>query len=304
MRAASNGSGGRLWTVQSALAWTRDYLARKGDEHPRQSAEWLLSAATGLSRVEVYAYFDRPLDRRELSCLHEGVARRAKGEPLQYVTGEVGFRHIMVRCEPGVLIPRPETEMLVEQLLPAVDAAVAARGTARVLDIGTGTGCVALSIAAERERAEVVATDIAPAAVALATRNAETLGLSDRVSVMQCDLADGLAADDSGTFDVVASNPPYIPTSELPELPHEVTGFEPGVALDGGADGLAVFRRILALVCSDESPLRAGGLLAVELHETTLGAAARLCEQAGLVDVRIANDLAGRNRDLLATRPS
>ncbi|HEY5541473.1 MAG TPA: peptide chain release factor N(5)-glutamine methyltransferase, partial [Coriobacteriia bacterium] len=134
----------QVWTVKAALDWTRAYLAEKGDEQPRLSAEWLLSAATGLSRVELYAYHDRPLTPEERASLREGVKRRAAGEPLQYVTGEVAFRHIVVKVRPGVLIPRPETEVLVDAGLPAVDAAIAERGEALVADVCTGSGCVAL----------------------------------------------------------------------------------------------------------------------------------------------------------------
>lgn len=288
----------RTWTVQEALDWTRAYLERKGDENPRLSAEWLLSAATGLSRLEVYAYFDRPLDKHELATLHEGVARRAKGEPLQYVTGEMGFRHIVVRCEPGALIPRPETEWLVEYALPQVKQAVASRGCARVLEVGTGTGCIACSIASEVPQAQVVATDISPDAISLATRNAEALSLADRIAFVCCDLDAGLAEQDRAGFDLLISNPPYIPTAELPTLPREVSGYEPELALDGGADGLDVFRRLLACAPTWLAP---GGLLACELHEATLAAAAQLASQAGLVDVQIKQDLAGRDRVLLAS---
>lgn len=298
----------RLWTVRDVLDWTVGYLTEKGDEHPRRSAEWLVSAATGLSRVEVYAYFDRPLSPEERTVLRESVKRRGAGEPLQYVTGEVGFRHIIVKCAPGVLIPRPETEMLVEFVLPHLKEAVRERGEARVLEIGVGTGCVSLSIATEVPEAHVTATDISPAAIALAGRNAEALRLSERVELVECDLVAGLAPEMAGTFDLIVSNPPYIPTAELPELPSEVTGFEPSLALDGGDDGLDVFRRIIAAACGtgegfEGAPLlREGGLLACELHETTLDAAAELCRAAGLADVRVEHDLTGRPRDILASR--
>ncbi|MCR4870989.1 MAG: peptide chain release factor N(5)-glutamine methyltransferase, partial [Atopobiaceae bacterium] len=114
------------WTIRRVLDWTRDYLERRGDERPRLSAEWLLSAVTGLSRVDLYTNFDRPMAPEELSLMHDAVARRGRGEPLQYVTGEMSFRHIVLRCERGVLIPRPETEVLVDAALEGVDAALAA----------------------------------------------------------------------------------------------------------------------------------------------------------------------------------
>src|SRR5512137_724667 len=121
------------WTLKAALDWTRAYLAEKGDSQPRLSAEWLLSAATGLSRVEIYAFHDRPLTPEERARLRESVRRRANGEPLQYISGEMAFRHLIVKVRPGVLIPRPETEVLVDAVLPPIDAAVRERGEASVV---------------------------------------------------------------------------------------------------------------------------------------------------------------------------
>ena len=132
----------QIWTVAAALDWTATFLAEKSDEHPRRSAEWLLSAATGLSRVELYAFHDRPLSPEERATLREAVKRRAAGEPLQYVTGEVAFRHIVLKVRPGVLIPRPETEVLVDSVLPAIDAAIAERGCAVIADVCTGDSII------------------------------------------------------------------------------------------------------------------------------------------------------------------
>ena len=185
-------SADQVWTVQAALDWTTTFLSEKADEHPRRSAEWLLSAATGLSRVELYAYFDRPLTADERAQLRDAVRRRAAGEPLQYVTGEVAFRHIIVKVSPGVLIPRPETEVLVDSVLPAIDAAIAARGEALVADLCTGSGCIALSIAHERPVATLAACDLSPVAVRVAEQNAARLGLSERVSVAEGDLFSAL----------------------------------------------------------------------------------------------------------------
>lgn len=283
------------WTIQSTLDWTVGYLENKGDEHPRRSAEWLLSDATGLSRVELYVFFDRPLSEDELARLHVSVKRRGEGEPLQYVTGEMPFRHIIVKTSKGVLIPRPETEVLVDVGLIAVDGACEERGSARVLDLCCGSGCIALSIAHERPLSSVVATDISAQAVALAEDNVIRLGLEDRVDVLECDLATGLEECDEGTFDLVISNPPYIPTAELAELPEEVSGFEPHLALDGGADGLDVFRRIVEIAPRLLVP---GGMLACELFEDSLDEASSLC--GAYHDVRITEDLAGRPRVISA----
>lgn len=290
---------GEIWTVKRILDWTVGYLEQKGDEHPRRSAEWLISAATGLSRVELYAYFDRPLSMEERDVLRENVKRRGMGEPLQYVTGEMAFRHLVVSVEPGVLIPRPETETLVEIALEHLDGNLANRSDdnpARILDLCTGSGCIALSFLRERDAVTCTATDISPDAIACARRNAEALDLDSRLELIECDLADGLA-DDVAPFDIVVSNPPYIPSAEVDTLDREVIGFEPRVAFDGGADGLDFFRRILS-----ELPrlLADGGLFVCELHEDTLEDAVTLCD--GFSSARIEKDLTGRNRFLVAIR--
>ena len=381
------------WTIRRCLDWTRDYLKDRGDERPRLSAEWLLSGVTGLSRTEIYVNFDKPMSSEELAAMHTAVVRRAKGEPLQYIIGETSFRTIDVMCEPGVLIPRPETELLVEEVLayldrevigaaPAaergrvelpwnaeveaalqaeiaaakekdeapvverelrdddfdtledgegtVEAADGAEGDtgvsgtasveegefsegapaqdgesgqircARVLEVGCGTGCISLSIASERSgRAQCVAIDIEPRAVDLSIRNRDALGISPAdVDVRLGNLVSPLNRETEwGTFDVLVSNPPYIPSAVMESLPHEVADFEPALALDGGADGLDIFRR---LVNAAPHMLRPGGLLACELYEGHLDAAADLCRSAGMHDVHIVEDFTGRPRIVLA----
>jgi len=289
----------QVWTVKAALDWTTTYLAEKSDEHPRRSAEWLLSAATGLSRIELYAFHDRPLTTDERTLLREGVKRRAAGEPLQYVTGEVAFRHIVLKVRPGVLIPRPETEILVDSVLPAVDAAIAERGTALVADICTGSGCIALSIASERPESTVVATDLSQLALTIAAENSERLSLSERVTVAHGDLFAALEPGLRGTLDVIVSNPPYVPSADVPDLPAEVAGFEPHLALDGGADGLDVYRRLLA---ESIEWLRPGGLLGVELDERMVQTAAAEALE-WYEEVRVVRDLTGRDRIVTARAP-
>ncbi len=446
-----------VWTIKAALDWTVGYLERKGDENPRLSAQWLISEACGLSRIELYLRYDQPLSPEEREVLHGYVARRGQGEPLQYITGEVGFRHITLKVRPGVLIPRPETEVLVSEalaLLPAAprprakedveleadlassdpaspepassnsastdpaslglasqdsassglastnvasggevvsrettaeqgtasqnmdtprstenvsretsdaqnaafqnvdtyssmgsvsretgsthtesatatptgmnavsadtsgaapagacaSAAVytpagagtpAAEETLLVADIGTGTGCVACSIAYEHPLTRVVATDIEPEAVALAAANAAALNLTNRIDVVECDLGEGIDEDLLGQFDLLVSNPPYVPTAVLDEIPREVADFEPTLALDGGQDGLDVFDRLLTWC---DTALKPGGALAFELHETCLDEAARRAEAAGFAGVRIVRDLADRPRVLTACK--
>lgn len=293
------------WTIKRVLDWTSDYLDRKGDEHPRLSAEWLLGAVCGMSRVELYVNFDKPLSPDELSAMHVAIERRAAGEPLQYVTGEMPFRHIVLRCERGVLIPRPETEVLVDAALEGVDAARASQGEGggpvRVLEVGTGTGCIALSIASERPGTEVVATDLSERAVALAERNREALGLGDAVTIVRTDLALDVDPALMGSFSVLVSNPPYIPTDVLRgQVPAEVVDHEPDLALDGGPDGLDVFRRLLDLAPEALAP---GGMLAVELYEGSLEDAAALVRaREGWASVEVREDLTHRPRVLVAVR--
>jgi release factor glutamine methyltransferase len=345
----------QTWTVKRILEWTRGYLERKGDEHPRLSAEWLISDVTGLSRVQIYMNFDKPLTPAELDAMHDAVVRRGRGEPLQYVTGEMPFRQIVLHCERGVLIPRPETEVLVDAALEGVDAAtltfpailgnvlepaeeeaagdddkvVSLQGNrsaekddaadaqaaelvapaeppvlvgpgCRVLEVGTGTGCIALSIASERPGTRVVATDLSPQAVALATRNRDALGLEHAVTVVEGDLASVVDPDLMGTFSVLVSNPPYIPSAVVPTLPQEVIGYEPGLALDGGEDGLDVFRRILELAPRALAP---GGMLCCELFEDNVGTAAELVRvQGGWASAEVREDLTHRPRVLVAVR--
>ena len=288
-----------VWSVKSVLDWTVGYLAEKADEHPRRSAEWLLSAATGLSRVELYAYHDRPLSDEERALLRDGVRRRAAGEPLQYVTGEVAFRHIVVKVRPGVLIPRPETEVLVDSVLGAIDAAIGDRGEALVVDLCTGSGCIALAIAQERPAARVVATDLSPVAIEVAAENAARLGLAARIDCREGDLFAPVPRELLGTFDVVIANPPYIPSADLVNLSTEVSGFEPHLALDGGPDGLDIFRRILLEARCWLAP---GGLLAVESDERTARTAADEAVE-WYQDVRVVSDLTGRDRIVIARTP-
>jgi release factor-specific protein-(glutamine-N5) methyltransferase len=291
------------WTVRTTLEWTQGHFESKGVENPRLSAQWLLSGVTGLSRLELYTNYDLPLTSAQLAALRANIKRRVVGEPLQYILGKAPFRHLELKVGPGVLIPRPETEVLVDCVLEELLVLSDSR-PARVLDLCTGTGCIALSLLHEHPGVLVVAADIDPIAIGLAEENARELelGADEALTLLQDDLATTLLADEAyrEAFDVVVSNPPYIPTAELINLPNEIANYEPRQALDGGSDGLLVFRRI---VDQAAALLRPGGLLACELHEATLDEAARICEEQGYVSTEIRPDLAGRPRILIARRP-
>ncbi|MCI9130128.1 MAG: peptide chain release factor N(5)-glutamine methyltransferase [Eggerthellaceae bacterium] len=299
-----------IWTVKAALDWTRDYLEQKGAAEPLISARMLLSHATGLTHLELYTMFDRPLSADERACLREGVARRAAHEPIQYITGRAPFRYIELDVRPGVLIPRPETEMLVDVALQGLaNAGVLANapGLASqpglqaplVADICTGSGNVACSVAHEVPDAEVWATDISADACQVSLENARRLGLDERVHVREGDLTCPIPDELHGSFVCVISNPPYVPEDVWAHLPDEVREHEPKLALAAGEDGLDVFRRLLPEALK---LLKGGGLLAVELHEEALDAAVNAAIEAGFADVQAIDDLTGRPRILSARK--
>ena len=306
-----------IWTIKAALDWTVGYLERKGDANPRLSAEWLMSEATGLSRIDLYVNFEKPLSASERAVLRDFVACRGKGEPLQLISGKAPFRYLTLFVAPGVLIPRPETEVLVSEAFaelnlprPAshveqgeegeqvVDASLPAL---KAIDLCTGSGCIACALASEYPAAQVLALDIAPAALDLAQKNVDHLGLAERVEVRESDLLAAVPEAEKGSFDLVISNPPYVPTAVCDTLPAEVGNWDPRLALDGGEDGLSLFRRFLpdALAC-----LKPGGVLAVELYEGHLAQAAQLAAGQGFAGIRTVNDLAGRPRVLVARKPA
>lgn len=291
------------------LEWMQGYLSKHGDENPLVSARWLLSDATGLSSMQLYLDLERPLSPEELDALRANVKRRAAGEPLQYITGTAPFRHIELMVGEGVLIPRPETEILVSEALKRLpsrkynvsDAEEAPERTLKVVDLCTGSGCIACSLAYENPLVKVAATDLSPDCVELARKNVEALGLDGAVTVAQCDLGEDVCADWLGDVDAVVSNPPYVPTSVLAALPAEVSAYEPRLALDGGADGLDVFRRIASWAFG---ALKPQGFLAVELHETTLDAASAIAREAGFADTAVVRDLTQKPRVLIASKES
>lgn len=383
----------QTWTVKAILDWCEGYLANKGDASPRHAAQYLLGEAMGLSRIELYTNFDKPLTDEERSTMRTWVARRGAGEPLQLICGTAPFRHMVLEVAPGVLIPRPETEVLVSEVLalfpapkqisahafedlsavsgqvesvedsaseiPVVeigsiseetlsevsagrivsvserpetfalkdvaqgsqskidavgqDDEMIAAGTAsemkpdpksesiHVIDLCTGSGCIACALATEHPNMEVLALDIAPEALALAQRNVKAQGVADRVSVRESDLLAAATVDpeNKGSFDAIVSNPPYIPSRVVDTLDAEVNDYEPRLALDGGADGLDLFRRFIG---DAHELLKPNGVLAVELFEESLDQARTIALNSGFSEARIVQDLTNRPRILIATK--
>lgn len=280
-------------TVGEQLQRATAALAAAGVAPARVDAEWLLAGVLDVPRLSLHLVLDRPLSGAALARYAEAVRRRALREPLQQVLGWEEFRGLRFQLSPGVLVPRPETETLVDWALELVPT-----GPCRVLDVGTGSGCIACAIAAERGDARVVATDVSAAAAALARRNAALLGLAGRVTVVVADLCSGLR----GGWDVVVANPPYLPSAMIPGLEPEVAQHEPATAVDGGPDGLAVMGPLIA-----DAPrvLRPGGALVLE----TAGGgqaerAAALMRQAGLTAVRVGRDLPGVERFVSGRAPA
>jgi release factor glutamine methyltransferase len=267
------------WTPLKLLAWTQGYFARAGVDAPRLTAELLLASALSCDRVRLYLDFDKPLGPDELARYRALVKRRAEGEPTAYVTGAKEFYGRSFAVDRRALVPRPETELLVEVALGALPDGGSA------LDLCCGSGCVGVTLALERPGAHVVLADVSEEALALAGENARRLGAT--VTLVRGDLFAALPA--GARFDVIAANPPYVPTAELPRLARELS-HEPRLALDGGPDGLDVARRIAA---DARRWLAPGGTLAIEMHESHAESLPALCRAAGFADVELRRDLAG-----------
>lgn len=295
--------------LEGTISWrellveTTDALATVADvERPAQEARWIVEQASGLSGAEWVLGQDEPATQRGVAHLDAMVQRRASGAPIQYVLGSWSFRTLDLFVDERVLIPRPETEQVVEVALGELDAVRAARPDghrSRAVDLGTGSGAIALAVAVERPGTEVWAVDRSADALAVARANLAGLGMAGRrVQVVEGDWFGGLDPELAGTFDLVISNPPYVAADE--ELPSSVRDFEPVAALVPGPTGLEAYEAIIA-----EAPrwLAAGGALVLELGAAQGAAVRALAEAAGFVEVRIAPDLAGLDRALVARRP-
>jgi release factor glutamine methyltransferase len=283
-----------------------EHLATKGVTDGRLDAELLLAHVLGIRRLDLYLQFERPLTDEEVAAYREAVRRRARREPLQYITGEAAFRELVLRVDPRVLIPRPETEVLVGEVLDwargAGGGTTAARGTAAggdlsALDVGTGSGAIALSLLREGPFGRVVATDVSADALEVAASNAAALGLAARLELRAGSVWS--AVGEVERFHVIVANPPYVRESERATLMPEVRDHEPGGALFSGPDGLEVVREIVA---GARAHLRPGGLLALEVGAGQASTVAGLVSAAGLESPRVVVDLAGRERVVLAVR--
>lgn len=285
------------WTIQKLLNWITDFFTTKGVDSPRLSAELLLSHVLGLSRIELYTLFDRVVGPAQLEKLRELVKRCGNQEPLAYLIGRCEFYSLTFKITRDCLIPRPETELLVER---AVEFLRKRTGKQQVLDLCTGSGCIAAAIAKNVKDAAIVATDICDKALSIASENITVLKLTEKIKLLCGDLFDPIIAGlDSERFDVVVSNPPYISDAEFSKLDKNVRDYEPRGALYGGVDGLDVYRRII-----DKAPdyLCSGGALMLEIGYAQGKAVAGLLDAAGFKGIRIEKDMNKNDRIAIALR--
>ncbi len=280
-----------MLTVLEIIAKTTEFFAGRGIESPRLQAELLVGHALGLKRMQLYLQFERPLTEPELETLRPLVRRRAKREPLQYIVGETEFCDLKLKVDSRALIPRPETELLVEILAEKTKD----QPPARVLDLGTGTGAIALALAQQFSSAAVIAIDASDDALALARENAERTGLASRVTLVKSDWFSALGPESA--FDLIVSNPPYLTAQEVAEATPEVREFEPSRALVADEAGMADLKTILR---GAHARLALGGLLALETGIAQHAELTRFATELGYARIESHRDLTGRDRFVLA----
>jgi release factor glutamine methyltransferase len=279
-----------MLTVLEIIKKTTDFFAAKGIESARLNAEVLIGHALGLKRMQLYLQFERPLNEAELELIRPLVRRRGQREPLQYVVGETEFHGLKLKVDRRALIPRPETELLVE-----LASAACALPPARVLDLGTGAGAIALALAKILPSAAVTAVDVSEDALTLARENAAQTGLADRISFIRSDWFGQLPA--GALFDLIVANPPYLTAEEMARTAPEVCDHEPVIALTSRDAGLADLR---AIVTAAPRFLPPGGWLAVETGITQHAELLRLARAVGFTHAESKPDLTGRDRFVLA----
>lgn len=304
MTQARPGTQETVWTTRKLLAWVTEAFAKRNLDSPKLSAEILLAHVLGVERLKLYLEPDREASRPELEALRGLVGRALKDEPVQYLTGTAWFFGLPFTVDHRVLVPRPCTELMVETVLQRARTATDVGGAAgrasgeglRILDLCTGSGCIAIALAKNLRASVVDATDISAEALALAKLNADRHGVSVRFH--QGDLFGALVNDDQAAFDFILSNPPYIPDAEWAEVPPNVRLHEPEIALRGGADGMAT---VTPLINQAARWLKPGGLMMIETAASTIREACGLVEATGLYStVKVVKDHEGHERFVLA----
>lgn len=286
-------------TIKETLVWAAEYLHSHNIPDPRLEAEYILAYVLNCKRLDLYLNFDKPLHRGELEAFRDLAGRRVRREPSQYIIGEQEFRSLTLKVTRDVLIPRPETELIVEEAIKILTRSPIERPV--IIDLCTGGGCIAISAVKEFPSCRVYALDLSENALEVARENAGRYGLADKITFLKGDLFEpvkelGL----EGKVSMILSNPPYVPDGELDKLQPEIRYYEPIVALDGGEDGLDFYRRIIA-----ESPLYlyGGGFLILEMgYKQAKGIYSLLNDSGFYNDIEIKKDLAGIERVIKARR--
>ncbi len=287
-----------VWTIQKLLNWITEYLTRQTVDSPRLSAELLLCHVLGFQRIELYTLYDHVVQQPQLGRLHELVKRAGQHEPIGYLVGRCEFYSLPLKVTPDCLIPRPETELLVEK---AIDFLRGIKDPSSMLDLCTGSGCIAAAVAKNCKEIRVVATDISEAALAVAAENIKKHDLEKQVTLLCGDLFDPIVAGlDRSPFDLIVSNPPYVSDAEYEKLAPNVKDHEPKTALCGGKDGLDFCRRIVEK-CGDF--LKSDGALMLEIGFSQGPAVRNQLEETGLfTEIAILQDAARHDRIVVGRR--
>jgi release factor glutamine methyltransferase len=280
------------WTILNLLKWTTDYFKSREIESPRPDAEVLLAEALQIGRIDLYVHYDQPLTTLELSLYKSMIKRRVQREPVAYIVGAKEFWSMDLCVSGDVLVPRPETECLVEKALSLIPEDV----DIKILEIGTGSGAIALALASERPRCRIIASDLSIKALGTACKNADIHGLSERIHFL-CGSGGRPLKESGRPFDLILSNPPYIRTDEIDGLQPEIVRYEPRMALDGGSDGLDCIREI---ICSAHRLLKPMGRLLLEIGYDQGPGVDKIAETVGCYEtVAIEKDYSGHDRVVL-----
>lgn len=287
----------QTWTIGELIHWSTNYLRSHKSDSPRLDAELLLANCLKCNRIDLYLQFDKPITADEKAGYREAIKRRAQGEPVAYITGYKEFYGLSFHVTPDVLIPRPDTELIVEQAHQYFSKKDDV-SSLKVLDLGTGSGCIAISIAHLYPGLQVEAWDISSPALKVAEKNAAALGVN--VKLHQVDmLNESVWKSLDNTYDVVCTNPPYICETELDHLAASVKDYEPGLALFAGEKGLSFYRFLSKQI---RSSLKDGGILLAEMGVTQSAAVLEIFQSSGWQSTEVIQDLAGINRLLLASK--
>lgn len=290
-----------IWTIEKTLAAADSFLKKHGSLAPRLEAERLMANILDVERIDLYIQYDRPLLEDEREAYRETIKVRARGLPLQYIIGEQGFRKITLKVSPEVLIPRPETELLVEYVIGEIDRLRdkkrdEGREAPVILDIGTGSGAISISLAYEVDNIEIWALDRSSKALEIAIENASTYDLHKKIRFFKSDIFSGVKDIYAGRFDIIVANPPYIATGMISKLPVDVR-HEPIEALDGGAEGLDFYQSIIV---GSKEYLKSGGSVIFEVGDDQANRVIKIFTDNFFSDIHMIQDYSGRDRIVAA----